>query len=73
MKYKIYEMPRTNQDNTMKMTRFKVVFADNTNFICRKLDIRPNHIYFSEKTQEEIDENILDEIEKNIIKESESE
>ena len=70
MEFEIHEIPRTNQDIVMKMTRFKVVFADNTEFICRKLDIRPDHVYFSEKTQAEIDENTLDEIEAKIIKES---
>lgn len=65
--YIIEKIPRDKQDETMKVSRYKVTLEDNTPFICRRLDIRPNHVYFSENTQHNISLDTLDEIEQSIL------
>lgn len=63
----IEKIPKDKQDETMKMSRYKVTLEDNAPFICRKLDIRPNHVYFSGDTQQDISEDVLDKIEQDIL------
>ncbi len=67
MNYKIRKIPENNQDRRMQRTRYEVSLENKT-FICKKLYSRPDHIYFSEKTQEIINSEILDKIEKEILK-----
>ena len=42
----------------------------NKKFVCSKFDNRPNHIYFTNKTQNEINEDLLDKIETDILKQN---
>ena len=69
MHFKIRKIPETNQDKIMNLIRYIISLPNKKTFICKKLHSRPNHIYFSEKTQMEIDSKLLDEIEKAILKE----
>lgn len=51
----------------MQRTRYEVSLENRT-FICKKLYSRPDHIYFTEEIQAEINGKVLDEIEKEILK-----
>ena len=65
--YIIEKIPRDKQDEAVKVNRYKVTVKDNEPFICRRLDIRPNHVYFSGDTQHNISLDTLDKIEQDIL------
>lgn len=65
--YNIIKIPEDNQDKRMKMHRYKVEMSNGATFICREMDLRPNHIYFNDNTQFKVDGDVLDKIEKDIL------
>jgi uncharacterized protein (AIM24 family) len=67
--YEIDQIVKTKQDAVMKWTRYLVTLLETGEmFICTRYDNhRRDHVYFSEKTQLKVDENLLDEIERDIV------
>ena len=66
--YKIEVVQQSKQDIAMDWTRYLVTLKNGHAFICHRYNNhRTDHVYFSDKTQFEIDDDLLDKIENKIV------
>lgn len=67
MDYKIQEILPTKQDARANRIRYSFLYHNNL-YVGTRYKNRINHVYFSEKAQQEIDSDVLDMIERKICK-----
>ncbi len=65
--FEVRVLEQSIQDEHLSCHQYLVTLSDGTNFTCKKLNYRPDSIYFSEDIQSSIDSNLLNEIETFIL------